>query len=60
MKTYKILKMLFQNKLHEYQIHIIASYYGKKWSKDFKCFKKIKVKSSKKGKQQNSFHYYYH
>ena len=60
MKTYKILKMLFQNILHEDQIHIIASYYGKKWNTNIQSFKKIKIKSSKKGKNQNSFHYYYH
>ena len=60
MKTYKILKMLFQNILDNDSINIITTYYGKKWSKDFKPIKKIKVKSSKKGKNQNSFHYYYH
>ena len=60
MKTYKILKMLFQNILHEDQIHIIASYYGKKWTKYFKSLKDIKVKNGKRNKQTHSFHYYYH
>lgn len=59
-RTFKILKMLFQHILNDDTINIITTYYGKKWSKDFHNIKKIKVKQSKREKQRYSFHYYYH
>lgn len=59
-RTFKILKMLFQHILSNDTIYIITSYYGKKWCKDFQHIKKVKVKHRQKGKKQYSFHYYYH
>lgn len=59
-RTFKILKMLFQHILCDNTIYIVTAYYGKKWSKDFQHIKKVKVKQSKREKQKYSFHYYFH
>ena len=60
MRTKKILELTLNHVFDNHVIYIISKYLKKKWSIDTTHFKKFKVKSSKKGKKQHSFHYYYH